>query len=85
MNFTTRQITHFEPSQSLVGAKTGEPQEKHLSDHPQNHYGDQETLMPFCINATNLYNAGQEVFKVMNYSRTTIEQTKGGYLVIIKG
>ena len=36
LGFTDRQdyFTHFEPSQSVGGAKTGEPREK-LPDHPQ--------------------------------------------------
>ena len=32
----TAYFTHFEPIQSLVGAKTGEPQEKHLTTRKQN-------------------------------------------------
>ena len=35
LGFTARQdyFTHFEPSQSLGGAKTGGPREKHLTTH----------------------------------------------------
>ena len=31
-------VTHFEPSQSLGGAKTGDPREK-TPDHPQTELG----------------------------------------------
>ena len=40
LGFTTHQdyFTHFEPSQSLGGAKMGDPREK-LPDHPQAELG----------------------------------------------
>ena len=40
LGFTPRQdyFTHFEPSQSLGGAKTGDPREK-SPDHPQAELG----------------------------------------------
>lgn len=40
LGFTARQdyFTHFEPSQSLGGAKTGDPREK-PPDHPQAELG----------------------------------------------
>ena len=40
LGFTTHQdyFTHFEPSQSLGGAKTGDPREK-TPDHPQAELG----------------------------------------------